>query len=79
MRDTIHHGPSAPQNPSTVCGLVDPRGGFAAYGDAGGIEESGDCLVLNVWKRGLSDGGQRPVMFWRHSGGFAASSGSPLI
>ena len=35
--------------------------------------------MLNVWKRGLSDGGQRPVMFWHHcAGGFAASSGLPL-
>ena len=60
-------------------GAVDPRSGFAAYGDADGIAESEDCLVLNVWTRGLSDGGKRPVMFWCHGGGFAASSGSPLM
>ncbi|HEV2170150.1 MAG TPA: carboxylesterase family protein, partial [Candidatus Binatus sp.] len=79
VRDAFCYGPSAPQNPSSMRGLVDPRSGFAAYGDADGIEESEDCLVLNVWTRGLGDGGKRPVMFWCHGGGFAASSGSPLM
>jgi para-nitrobenzyl esterase len=79
VRDAFGYGPSAPQNPSSMRGLVDPRSGFAAYGDAAGIEESEDCLVLNVWTRGLGDGGKRPVMFWCHGGGFAASSGSPLM
>lgn len=79
VRDAFDYGPSAPQNPSTMRGLVDPRSGFAAYGDAAGIVESEDCLVLNVWTRGLGDGGKRPVMFWCHGGGFAASSGSPLM
>jgi para-nitrobenzyl esterase len=79
VRDAFDYGPSAPQNPSSMRGLVDPRGGFAAYGDAPGIEENEDCLVLNVWTRGLNDGGKRPVMFWCHGGGFAASSGSPLM
>src|SRR5215469_4010531 len=79
VRDAFDYGPSAPQNASTMRGLVDPQSGFAAYGDAAGIEESEDCLVLNVWTRGLRDGGRRPVMFWCHGGGFAASSGSPLM
>ena len=79
VRDAFDYGPSAPQNPSSMRGLVDPRSGFAAYGDAAGIEESEDCLVLNVWTRGLGDAGKRPVMFWCHGGGFAASSGSPLM
>jgi para-nitrobenzyl esterase len=79
VRDAFDYGPSAPQNPSSMRGLVDPRSGFAAYGDAAGIAESEDCLVLNIWTRGLGDGGKRPVMFWCHGGGFAASSGSPLM
>jgi para-nitrobenzyl esterase len=79
VRDAFHYGPSAPQNPSSMRGAVDPRSGFAAYGDVDSIEESEDCLVLNVWTRGLSDGGQRPVMFWCHGGGFSSSSGSPLM
>jgi len=79
VRDAFNYGPSAPQNPSSMRGSVDPRSGFAAYGDAADISESEDCLVLNVWTRGLGDGGKRPVMFWCHGGGFAASSGSPLM
>ena len=79
VRDAFEYGPSAPQNPSTMRGNVDPRGGYAAYGDADGIPESEDCLVLNVWTRGPGDGGKRPVMFWCHGGGFASSSGSPLM
>ncbi len=79
VRDAFDYGPSAPQNPSSMRGAVDPRSGFAAYGDADTIEESEDCLVLNVWTRGLGDSGKRPVMFWCHGGGFASSSGSPLM
>ncbi|MGB9380253.1 carboxylesterase family protein, partial [Candidatus Binatus sp.] len=79
VRDALSYGPTAPQNPSSMRGLVDPRSGFAAYGDADGIIESEDCLVLNVWAGDASDSRQRPVMVWLHGGGFMASSGSPLI
>ena len=37
---------------------------------------SEDCLVLNVWSRGLNDGAKRPVMVWLHGGGFSSLSGS---
>ena len=37
---------------------------------------SEDCLVLNVWTRGLNDGGKRPVMVWIHPGGYQTGSGS---
>ena len=37
---------------------------------------SEDCLFLNVWTRGLGDGGRRPVMVWLHGGGFSSGSGS---
>jgi para-nitrobenzyl esterase len=38
---------------------------------------SEDCLNLNVWTQGLSDGVKRPVMVWLHGGGFDhGSSGS---
>jgi para-nitrobenzyl esterase len=79
VRDALSYGPTAPQNPSSMRGLVDPRSGFAAYADADGIVESEDCLVLNVWTGDASDTRQRPVMVWLHGGGFMASSGSPLI
>jgi para-nitrobenzyl esterase len=35
-----------------------------------------DCLVLNVWTRGLNDGRKRPVMVWFHGGGFSGGQGS---
>ena len=35
-----------------------------------------DCLVLNVWTRGLSDGGKRPVMVWLHGGGYTGGTGA---
>ena len=28
-----------------------------------------DCLNLDVWTRGINDGGRRPVMVWIHGGG----------
>lgn len=34
-----------------------------------------DCLMLNVWTNGLSDGQKRPVMVWLHGGGFTGGSG----
>jgi para-nitrobenzyl esterase len=39
-----------------------------------GAPMSEDCLVLNVWTRGLGDGGKRPVMVWLHGGGFHTGS-----
>ena len=38
------------------------------------LAESEDCLTLNIWTRGLNDGGKRPVMVWYHGGGFSYSS-----
>jgi para-nitrobenzyl esterase len=35
-----------------------------------------DCLVINIWTRGLNDGGRRPVMLWLHGGGYAGGSGA---
>ncbi len=40
----------------------------------GGMAMSEDCLVLNVWTRGLGDGGKRPVLVWLHGGGFHTGS-----
>ena len=42
---------------------------------AGTAGPSEDCLYLNVWTRGLNDGGKRPVMVWIHGGGFDQGSG----
>ena len=63
VREAFEYGPAAPQS--------DPATGQQQDGG-----ESEDCLVLNVWTRGLADGGKRPVMFWCHGGGFRSLSGS---
>ncbi len=62
-REAFEYGPAAPQS--------DPATGRQQDGF-----ESEDCLVLNVWTRGIDDGGKRPVMFWCHGGGFRTLSGS---
>jgi para-nitrobenzyl esterase len=41
--------------------------------------ESENCLVLNVWTRGLRDGKKRPVMVWFHGGGYFAFSGASAV
>ncbi len=63
VRDALAYGDATPQN--------NPATGRQQDG-----HESEDCLVLNVWSRGLRDGGKRPVMFWIHGGGFRSLSGS---
>jgi len=45
-------------------------------GDADGQATSEDCLFLNVWTPALRDGGQRPILFYVHGGGYATGSGS---
>ncbi|MCB1647698.1 MAG: carboxylesterase/lipase family protein, partial [Pseudomonadales bacterium] len=42
-------------------------------------DQSEDCLVMNVWTRGLDDAGKRPIMLWLHGGGFQSLSGSSPI
>lgn len=65
-RESFDYGPAAPQS--------DPASGRQQDGN-----ESEDCLVLNVWTRGINDGGKRPVMFWLHGGGFRSLSGSSSL
>jgi para-nitrobenzyl esterase len=74
VRDAFEYGPSTPQSdpnvkraPSSTAGLI---------GELSDRPESEDCLVLNVWTRGLKDKAKRPVMFWIHGGGFQSGSGS---
>ena len=63
LKEAFEYGPAAPQsNPTT-----------GAQQDG---QESEDCLVLNVWTRGIDDGAKRSVMFWCHGGGFRSLSGS---
>ena len=63
-RDALEWGCSAPQT-------VPPA-------KSRQVQESEDCLVLNVFTPGL-DGAKRPVMVWLHGGGWANGSGSSPI
>ncbi len=40
------------------------------------IAPSEDCLFLNIWTRGLSDGAKRPVVVYIHGGAHANGDGS---
>jgi para-nitrobenzyl esterase len=67
-REALAYGPSAPQTPRT-----------SVLGPAGSLEESEDCLVLNVFTPALGSGRNRPVMVWLHGGGFSSGSGSQRV
>ena len=75
LRDALAFGQSAPQ--------LDPGAAPAASAlNVAAAElpaEGEDCLMLNVWTRGVKDGRKRPVMFWCHGGGFATGSGSSPV
>src|SRR5918994_1352536 len=74
VRDALEYGPSTPQSDPNV--KRPPAATAPLIGELSDRPESEDCLVLNVWTRGLQDNGKRPVMFWIHGGGFVSGSGS---
>jgi para-nitrobenzyl esterase len=70
VRDALVFGASCPQTGINV----------EEFGsDAPTLAQGENCLVLNIWTRGVGDGGKRPVMVWLHGGGFSAGSGSSPI
>jgi para-nitrobenzyl esterase len=48
-------------------------------GPADTTQEGEDCLTLNVWTPGLSNGAKRPVMVWLHGGAFGYGSGNRAV
>jgi para-nitrobenzyl esterase len=76
VRDAFEYGHFAPQSRR-------PRGAkqmefFSVLRPASKIGPSEDCLCLDVFTRGINDGGKRPVMVWFHGGGFEQGSGSAV-
>jgi len=67
VKEATEYGPSCWQPPEAVT-----RMGF--WGATGVESMSEDCLVLNVWTRGLKDNRKRPVLVWIHGGGFRTES-----
>jgi para-nitrobenzyl esterase len=74
VRDAFDYGPSTPQSDPNV--KRPPSAAAPFIGELSDRPESEDCLVLNVWTRGLQDNGKRAVMVWIHGGGFQSGSGS---
>jgi len=63
--------------PAPWDGVADAtRYGHASPQKTSEPDQSEDCLFLNVWTRGLRDGGKRPVMVYVHGGAHANGSGS---
>ncbi|MDX2303067.1 MAG: carboxylesterase family protein [Microscillaceae bacterium] len=74
VRSSLTYGPVAPLTDPTT--TVNDEAEFVFHHDWGYTSE--DCLRLNVWTPGISDGKKRPVMFWIHGGGFTAGSSQEL-
>jgi para-nitrobenzyl esterase len=74
VRDALQFGLSTPQSDPTA--KFQPSAASPFIGELSDMPEGEDCLVLNVYTRGLADGKKRPVMFWIHGGGFQSGSAS---
>jgi len=75
VRSSRQFGYVSPQGPRA--GWANDEEAFMFSWDDGNQGE--DCLRVNVWTAGLSDGKKRPVMVWLHGGGFTAGSGQELL
>ena len=75
---TRNYGPKAPQ-PVTLNwkGIPQSDNDFGFQFVSEPMDEK-DCLVLNIWTKGLNDGKKRPVFVWFHGGGFHTGSGHDL-
>jgi para-nitrobenzyl esterase len=62
LREAKAFGPACPQTTGAVFGMR-------------ALEQSEDCLYLNVWTRTLDTTARQPVMVWIHGGGNLGGSG----
>jgi para-nitrobenzyl esterase len=74
VRDALDYGLSTPQSDPLL--KAPPSASSPFIGELSDRPEGEDCLVLNVFTRGLADKAKRPVMFWIHGGGFQSGSAS---
>jgi len=74
VRSSRAYGPTCPQGKRT--GWYSDDHAFAFDWDDGFTDEN--CLRVNIWTPGLTNGKKRPVMVWLHGGGFSAGSGQEL-
>jgi para-nitrobenzyl esterase len=74
LRSSMQYGFVSPQEPRA--GWANDESAWMFDWDDGRPGE--DCLRVNIWTPGASDGKQRPVMVWLHGGGFSAGSGQEL-
>ncbi|MEQ1761073.1 MAG: carboxylesterase family protein [Vicinamibacterales bacterium] len=86
VRDCTNWGANCPSGggPGAGSGAASTSKNFQLQFGAGGApgaagpapRSSEDCLVVNVFSRGLRDGKKRPVVVWIHGGGFSGGTGS---
>ncbi|MCM1452249.1 MAG: carboxylesterase family protein [Clostridium sp.] len=72
------YGPKAPQGQTlSYKGNAHTDNDFGFQFNLEPMDED-NCLVLNVWSKGLNDGKKRPVFVWFHGGGFSTGSAIDL-
>lgn len=70
--EAFAYGHASPQKPGDPTNPYTISVGWDNHVKAGLGE---DCLRLNIWTPALDDGGNRPVFFYIHGGGFTNGSG----
>jgi para-nitrobenzyl esterase len=77
VRDAILFGSNAPQTNPDAEPIDSPlRTVFQSPLGPDYIQESEDCLRLNVWTPASGMQDKKPVLVWLHGGGFASGTGS---
>jgi para-nitrobenzyl esterase len=76
VRDALAYGDITPQLLSPQMIAAQPAYYYLWRSDSPVGE---NCLTLNVWSPGVSDGKKRPVMVWLHGGGFTTGNASNMV